>query len=72
MMIKLIILLTLTTFVANIDGQRNLSPALYEWKYLEYQFPTEADKTNAIRVGDYSVGSSFPLDIDVYNGGVFH
>lgn len=68
MMIKSIILLTLTTFVVNIEAQRNLSPALYEWKYLEFLFPTDADKNNAIRSGEYIAGTSFPLDIDVYYG----
>lgn len=61
-----IFLLLLTTFVA-IDAQKNLY-IQYEWKYMEYQFPSAATRDYAIRTKQYVQGNSFPIDVDVYYG----
>lgn len=66
--IKSIFLLILTTFVANAAAQKNLY-LQYQWKYLDFQFPSAAIRDAAIRNRVYIKGNSFPIDIDVYNGG---
>lgn len=69
MIIKLgiVFLFAIATFVDNIEAQTTL--ASYSWKYLDFQFPTPAIRDYAIRNGDYIKGNSFPIDMDVYNGG---
>lgn len=67
------LLFTIITVSVHItDAQRtlkNLYPQ-YSWKYLDFQFPTQAIRDAAIRNGVYIKGNAFPIDIDVYYGGL--
>lgn len=69
MIIKLgiVFLFLAATFVQNIKAQA--TTASYNWKYLDFQFPTQAARDSAIYNRQYIKGNSFPIDIDVYNNG---
>lgn len=42
---------------------------LGEWREMEFKFPTNEAKQNALITGKYVVGNSVPIDVDVdYKG----
>lgn len=42
---------------------------LGEWREMEFKFPTNEAKQNALITGKYVVGNSLPIDVDVdYKG----
>lgn len=63
-----VLLLMVTTFVANVEAQTLL--ASYNWKYLDYQYSSQAARDSAIYYRQYIKGNSFPIDIDVHYGGL--
>ncbi|XP_076169512.1 yellow-e3 [Ptiloglossa arizonensis] len=42
---------------------------IYEWKALEFAFPSELDRQTAIKNQIFVPGGPLPIDVDVYNGG---
>lgn len=42
-----------------------------EWKDLEYEFETAANRKIAIDRGLYVAGQGVPIDVDVYNKGMY-
>lgn len=64
-----ILLILISVLAENAFAQKNLYPQ-YNWKYLDFQFPNAATRDYAIRTGTYIKGNSFPIDIDVYYGGL--
>jgi len=64
--ISSIVLLILLSGLA--DSQTvNLKPK-FEWKYLDFAFPSDTVRNAAIANGEFVAGNSYPLDIDVHNG----
>ncbi|CAD7090714.1 unnamed protein product [Hermetia illucens] len=54
-------LTVLSVCVANRDLR-----VVVEWKEMEFSFPTEADRSQAIKDGRYVRGNSVPIDVDVH------
>lgn len=55
-------------FPTNTDKLKTI----FEWKDLEYGFPTEADRQNALNNQLYVPHNGIPIDVDVhYKGNVF-
>jgi len=41
-------------------------PRVFEWKNLQYGFPSEHEQEQVLRNGRYNPDSPIPIDIDVY------
>lgn len=68
---KSMYLLLLLAFVVTIEAQKQYLNPQFTWRYLDFEFPTTAVRNSAISSGLYKKQNPFPLDIDVYNGGLF-
>lgn len=43
---------------------------IYSWKALEFAFPNEYARENAIREGSFIPGAPVPIDVDFYHKGL--
>jgi len=43
--------------------------SIYSWKTLEFAFPNQQAKENAIQEGHFIPGASIPIDVDFYHRG---
>ncbi|CAD7090713.1 unnamed protein product [Hermetia illucens] len=59
--------LLFSTILSVCLAQRGLR-TLIEWKEMEYSFPSNADRLQAIRDGLYVHGNGVPIDVDVHYG----
>ncbi|XP_053994820.1 uncharacterized protein LOC128885082 [Hylaeus volcanicus] len=57
--------------IVSISGTRTYEKlrSIHAWKRLEYAFPNELARQNAIKSGEFVPGAAVPIDVDVYNGG---
>ncbi|XP_030369550.1 uncharacterized protein LOC115620459 [Scaptodrosophila lebanonensis] len=51
---------------ANFHPQYKELINIYEWRNLEFAFPNERERTQALNSGRYNPDSPIPIDIDVY------
>lgn len=49
-------------------GMKPRLHVVHEWKQLEFDYPTEQDRQNAIDSGDFVEGIPAPIDVDVQYG----
>ncbi|KAK0168152.1 hypothetical protein PV327_001980 [Microctonus hyperodae] len=69
---KIISLLFIFSFTVVCHGQNpDLVETLYEWKYIEYEWESDAQKQSAISSGDYEMSASVPIDVDIFESRVF-
>lgn len=66
-----ILLYSLIYYFERINTDDNLT-VLRQWINLEFAFPNETARQQAISNGDYVIGNSLPIDVDVcYGSGKF-
>lgn len=53
---------------AHGQSQRSEFVTKFEWKQMEWDFPSEGEREAAIAAGTYIPGSGLPIDVDVYYG----
>lgn len=61
-------------FIAAISVASSSTPLdiVYKWRTVEFDFPNEAARENHIRSKQYIPGTNvFPLDVDVWHGGIY-
>ncbi|GAB0100423.1 protein yellow [Sergentomyia squamirostris] len=66
-----ILIIILLSGIALVNGVSKLKPVA-DWKDLEYEFPTQTDRQNAIIQKKYVQGNGVPIDVDISyrnNGG---
>lgn len=51
-------------------GNDNLRVA-YQWNQIDFEFPSEADRAEAIRSGDYVAENVIPVGLEVYKKRLF-
>lgn len=66
MLIKNQFLLTLVLTVMCVES---LKPAL-SWKQIDFEFPDEDTREQAINYKNFIPGNAVPVDVDVYYGGI--
>lgn len=56
------------------DGNYNthLLKLVYSWKSLEFDYPNEAARQEAIKKGEFIPGDPVPIDVDVIRGKSTH
>lgn len=68
--LRLVVLVTLLLGCgANFPNNNDKLQSVFEWKDLEYGFPTEADRQFALNNRLYIPRNGIPIDVDVYNKG---
>lgn len=61
-----------TGYQASISSNNDKLRTVFEWKDLEYGFPTEADRQQALNNQLYVPHNGVPIDVDVhYKGELF-
>lgn len=60
------LLLLASVSVLRVSSQLQTLRTLAEWKVLEFEFPTDADREAALATQDYIPGSGVPIDNGVY------
>lgn len=65
------IFIILSVSAGSTFAHKHLYP-VYNWKYLDFEFPDLATRYAAIANREYIIGNPFPLDIDVHFGGSFN
>lgn len=63
-MVPIIIVLLAVVQIPIITNAQRLK-LLAEWKELEFEFPSNLVRDNAIRSGEYQRGRAVPIDVDV-------
>lgn len=56
---------------ANASSKKDLLEAVFEWKYLDYDFGTEKERETAIQSGEYNYKNVFPIDVDKWKNLTF-
>lgn len=64
-----LLLVTVLSLVKLSSQQVKPLKMLYQWREMEFQFPSQEDRENAILNNVYIPGNSVPIDVDVdYRG----
>lgn len=67
--LQIVFLVFSTIIVVKSQSTVNKLRGVYSWKALEFAFPNNQARENAILIGDFIPGNPVPIDVDVDYGG---
>ncbi|KAJ8683555.1 hypothetical protein QAD02_019347 [Eretmocerus hayati] len=69
-LMSVVVLVTGSLLVA-LTSSANMETA-FKWRYIDYNWPSKAERSEAIRTGAYNTSAPLPMDVDVsHDGRVF-
>ncbi|KAJ8669553.1 hypothetical protein QAD02_000812 [Eretmocerus hayati] len=61
-------ILAVSSLLLTVASSAELETA-YKWRYIDFNWPSQASRTKAIRTGAYNISASMPKDVDVSQDG---
>jgi hypothetical protein len=63
--------LLLVGFPVALLGAKPELKLVNEWKIIDFNFPSERQRQDAINKGEFVLGNAVPIDVDVFYKGKF-